>query len=352
MAPSARKNTLSSRRSSEIARKRGIRSSAATCVSCTITCPSAVSVTLNGSSCSEGSAPAEVRGNSIGTPTVSMGAATMKMISNTSMTSTNGVTLISDMRAPARWRRRRAPEPPCRLVSCAPISAVQIARQKGAELIGELLESAGDLVAVIGKLVVEDGRRNGGQKAQTRGQKRLGDTGRHDGKVGRLRQRDFLERVLDPPDRAEKPDERAGRTDRGQERQPLIEVARLAVDGHIHRAVDALRGTGDQRAVLAVRPLPFGHAGGEHPFGRARRRGAEAGVKLIERLARPEGSVETGGLRARAPKDDVLLNDDRPGPERGDDQNDHYQFDRGCCACEKRQKRKINIARGGESRRI
>ena len=34
-------------------------------------------------------------GNSIGTPTVSSGAVTMKMMSSTSMTSTIGVTLIS-----------------------------------------------------------------------------------------------------------------------------------------------------------------------------------------------------------------------------------------------------------------
>ncbi len=39
-----------------------------------------------------------VSGKSIGTPTVSSGAATMKMMSSTSMTSTNGVTLISDIR--------------------------------------------------------------------------------------------------------------------------------------------------------------------------------------------------------------------------------------------------------------
>jgi hypothetical protein len=38
-----------------------------------------------------------VSGRSIGTPTVSSGAATMKMISSTSMTSTKGVTLISDI---------------------------------------------------------------------------------------------------------------------------------------------------------------------------------------------------------------------------------------------------------------
>ena len=41
------------------------------------------------------SSAAVVFGRSSGTPTVNKGAVTMKMISNTSMTSTIGVTLIS-----------------------------------------------------------------------------------------------------------------------------------------------------------------------------------------------------------------------------------------------------------------
>ncbi len=63
-----------------------------------MTRPSAVTVTVNGSSSSSaGSAFAAVLGSSTGTPTVSKGAATMKMISRTSITSTKGVTLISLM---------------------------------------------------------------------------------------------------------------------------------------------------------------------------------------------------------------------------------------------------------------
>ena len=46
-----------------------------------------------------------VCGRSIGTPTVSSGADTMKMISNTSMTSTIGVTLISLITGLRRCRR-------------------------------------------------------------------------------------------------------------------------------------------------------------------------------------------------------------------------------------------------------
>jgi hypothetical protein len=48
----------------------------------------------------------------MGTPTVIIGAVTMKMIRSTSMTSTSGVTLISLINALlARPRRPRPPEP-------------------------------------------------------------------------------------------------------------------------------------------------------------------------------------------------------------------------------------------------
>ena len=55
-------------------------------------------------------AAASVLGRSTGTPTVRRGAEIMKMISSTSITSTSGVTLISES-APRRPRRRRR-EPP------------------------------------------------------------------------------------------------------------------------------------------------------------------------------------------------------------------------------------------------
>ena len=68
---------------------------------------------VSGSSCSVGSGAAAVFGSSIGTPTVSSGAATMKMISSTSITSTIGVTLISAIgrlrAAPAAAARGRRP---------------------------------------------------------------------------------------------------------------------------------------------------------------------------------------------------------------------------------------------------
>ena len=59
-----------------------------------------------------GKAAAAVFGSSSGTPTVSMGAATMKMIRSTSITSTKGVTLISLIAAARPLRRPRRPPPP------------------------------------------------------------------------------------------------------------------------------------------------------------------------------------------------------------------------------------------------
>ena len=53
-----------------------------------------------------------VFGRSTGTPTCNNGAVIMKMISNTSMTSTSGVTLMSAIGLNACRRRKRLPPPP------------------------------------------------------------------------------------------------------------------------------------------------------------------------------------------------------------------------------------------------
>ena len=119
-------------------------------------CPSAVSAIVSGSSCSEGSGAAAVFGSSIGTPTVSSGAATMKMMRSTSITSTIGVTLIS---AIGRRRTRRPPRARPEPCSEAPMSGrrpVELPRQDHRELVREALVAADHLVGVLAELVVED----------------------------------------------------------------------------------------------------------------------------------------------------------------------------------------------------
>src|SRR4051812_14481936 len=123
-----------------------------------------------------------VCGRSRGTPTVSKGADTMKMISNTSMTSTIGVTLISAMTALRRCRRLPTVTPP--LVPPAPTGQpssafVDLARQDGGELVGKAFQPLCLLVHLGGELVIKNGRRDGGNEADRGREQGLGDTGRH-----------------------------------------------------------------------------------------------------------------------------------------------------------------------------
>jgi hypothetical protein len=70
---------------------------------------------------SEFSGAALVCGRSSGTPAVIMGAATMKMMSSTSMTSMNGVMLISLIAPGVRERLRRRPPPAAPVIMAMPV---------------------------------------------------------------------------------------------------------------------------------------------------------------------------------------------------------------------------------------
>src|SRR5690606_14799529 len=173
--------------------------------------PSPASAIVSGSSGSLGSAVAAVFGSSICTPTVRRGAASMKMIRSTSITSTKGVTLISDIGRDAR-RRRRLPSP---RITPVPMSGrlVELPRQDQGEFVGEALVHADNRLGLAVELVVEDHRRDRGEKAEAGRKQRLGDARRHHREVGRLLEGDLLEGVLDAPDRAEEADEGGGRAD-------------------------------------------------------------------------------------------------------------------------------------------
>src|SRR6478609_6199990 len=85
-----------------------------------------------------------VCGRSRGTPVLIIGAATMKMMSSTSITSMNGVMLISLM-APPR-RRELPPAEPAMAIVDFPLSRVSdalvdLARENGRELVGEAFEA-------------------------------------------------------------------------------------------------------------------------------------------------------------------------------------------------------------------
>src|SRR5437588_4791047 len=148
---------------------------------CRYTSPLVLTVTVSGS-LSWSSDLACVCGRSIGTPTVSSGADTMKMMSSTSITSTIGVTLISASTGLRRWRRL-----PTAIVAVAPPAPTQspsgrfvdLPRQDRGKLVGKPFKPLRLLVHLGDELVIENRRRDGGNKADRGREQGLGDAGRH-----------------------------------------------------------------------------------------------------------------------------------------------------------------------------
>src|SRR5262249_10722355 len=179
---------------------------------CRNTSPSTLTETVSGS-LSWSSDFACVCGRSIGTPTVSSGADTMKMMSSTSITSTMGVTLISLITARRRWRRL----PTCAVGTMPAIASlpplVDLARQNRRGLGGKAFEPLRLLVHLGNELVIENRRRDGGNKADCSREQRLGDAGRDHRERGIFRGGNRLEARHDAPDGAEQADERSGRAD-------------------------------------------------------------------------------------------------------------------------------------------
>src|ERR1700674_4115306 len=172
---------------------------------CRKTWPLSLTETVNGSR-SWSMDFACVCGRSMGTPTVSKGAATMKMMSSTSITSTMGVTLIWLITG---WRCPRCPRdlPPCKVSDAIAVplrsALVELARQDRRELVGEAFQPLRLPVHVADELVIENGRRYGGNENDCGGKQRLRDARRHNRQRSVLRGGDGLEAGHDAPDGAE-----------------------------------------------------------------------------------------------------------------------------------------------------
>src|SRR5579863_4495004 len=124
-------------------------------------------------------APASVFGSCTGTPAVSSGAEIMKMIRSTSITSTSGVTLISDSARrlrPRRRPRRWLEESSDRAIGSHPLG--QAPRDRRGQFVGEAFEAAGEPAGVGGELVVGDIGGDRGRQPDGGGEQGLGDRGR------------------------------------------------------------------------------------------------------------------------------------------------------------------------------
>src|SRR5580658_4800163 len=116
-------------------------------------------------------------GRLIGTPTVSSGADTMNTINSTSMTSTNGVTLISLITARRRPRRLpvEATFSTLTAIGVPSPALVDLPRQDRREFVGETFQPHRLPVHLGDEFIIENRRRDGGNEADCGREQRFRD---------------------------------------------------------------------------------------------------------------------------------------------------------------------------------
>src|SRR5271166_5378878 len=189
----------------------------------------------------------------------------MKMISSTSMTSTIGVTLISAMTGLRRCRRLPATAAAPEFMAMAiPLPLlVDLPRQDSGELVGETLEPLRLLVHIGNELVIENGRRYGGNEPDGGREQSLRNAGSDHRERRRLLAGDGAKAGHDAPYRAEQADEGARRANGRQHQQPALEPGDLALDGHVHHLLDARLKPRERARMPLQAALPFAHRGNE-----------------------------------------------------------------------------------------
>src|SRR5262245_27740459 len=187
-------------------------------------------------------------------PRVIIGAVTMKMIKSTRMTSTRGVTLMSDSDGPKRPRPRAGMFMPMewlRLRSESDLgrlgggrggpSGLDLRIGDRDEVEDETIDAAAQAARPGHENVVPDDRRDGREQSRRRGHQRLGDPGRDGRQAGRAGDPDPLKGVHDAPHRPEQPDERRHGTRGREDAEMAVEVVRLAGRGFLETPADALQ---------------------------------------------------------------------------------------------------------------
>src|SRR3954470_7959635 len=263
-------------------------------------------------------------GSATSTPWWSMGAAIMKMMSSTSITSTRGVTLMSAITGSSS----PSPLPKLKAISPGPLGEIPLGQVE--EFEHEVVHPRAQPAHVLGEVVVGDEGGNGGGEAGGGVDQRLGDAGGHGHDRGRALEADVVEGLHDAPHRAKKADERGGGGGGGEEARPAGHRLQLDVDGPRQRPFEG-GDRGDAVSPFLARPLRRrGVLDLTVDFGVARledaheRRGAELagdGVDLAEALAAVEGLHELLALPAGAAEVHQLAEDDGPRAEREEDQD-------------------------------
>ena len=128
----------------------------------------------------------------------------------------------------------------------------------------------------------------------------------------------------DPPDGSEQPDERSHRADRREDVEPVGEPVDLGSHGGVQRDRQPRPRPLTVDILPRGRAAPLGDSGGEHP----RRRSLVAAARLVEPVdvvGLPEVALEALALAPEPPHPERVRDDDRPGPEAGEQQADHHR---------------------------
>src|SRR5260221_7178565 len=149
-------------------------------------------------------------GSLTATPCCNIGATSIMMMSSTSMTSTSGVTLISDLTpplAPPRSIDITNSPGPCLVPSSSPW-VLGVLDEVVHELRRGVVHLDVEVLDARRQVVVDPDGRNGDDQAERGLDERFRNTDRHRAEAGRAGRADALERVDDADDRAEQADER------------------------------------------------------------------------------------------------------------------------------------------------
>src|SRR5471032_483458 len=285
---------------------------------CTVLLPSALIFTTTGGVCSCGAALPTVGRLMMEGET--SGAVTMKMTSNTSITSMYGTTLMSDMARRELPRMLERIGPPAILNSL-----VSLTLQDVRELFDKRFEADREAVDIVCVAVIRHHRRNRGEQADCRGHKRFGNTRRHVRKRCLLYVSEAAERIHDPQDCAEQTDIRTDRTHRREKREVHFEHIHFTLERSAHRAAGTVE---NGRRIVHAAFFAFQeltHARFENPFQRTNCV-AVVGSALIKRLqvaARPEIAFEALGLIPCTPNGKPLADDVSPRQQRQQQQQRH-----------------------------
>src|SRR5215218_5393615 len=300
--------------------------------------PSALTATTVCSCVSGLSCVFAATGSLTSTPFWSIGAMIIMMMSSTSMTSTSGVTLISDLTPPlppsciamARYSQpleSGRPGPASRRRSVCTSLRGSLLDEVIDELRRRVVHFDVEVIEPAGEVIVKPHRGDRHEETERGLDDRLGDTGRDRADAARAGRRNPDERIDDADDRAEQSDERRRRADRRERVDTLLQV-RLGerggpLNGPAHRVDQVVAIQASARVLLELEFLETG----QHDLGevavpevlgrRERNRVLEAAVLQVLGYLRSVELRLLSGLRERVD----TLNGHAERPHRHDEQD-------------------------------